>query len=82
MQLDGPWRTENRLREAHRARFPFHSPPDNRLDRETYFPRLLADQQDDWGFDFINLVTDADRVFVTDEGRDTERPWLVIRETG
>jgi hypothetical protein len=45
-------------------------------------PAMLADQQDDWGFDFINLVTDADRVFVTDEGRDTERPWLVIRETG
>ena len=49
--------------------FHFTSPLNNRINRETYFARcwphsaLIAD------FNFINLVADRDRVFVTYEGR-------------
>jgi hypothetical protein len=49
--------------------FHFTSPLDNRLDRETYFSRCWPNSKDIQGFDFIHLVTDADRVFVTYEGR-------------
>jgi ketosteroid isomerase-like protein len=51
--------------------FHFTSPLDNRLDRETYFRRCWPNSEMTAGFDFINLVTDADRVFVTYEGRTT-----------
>jgi ketosteroid isomerase-like protein len=51
--------------------FHFTSPLDNRLDRETYFRRCWPNSQTIAGFDFINLVADADRVFVTYEGRNT-----------
>jgi ketosteroid isomerase-like protein len=51
--------------------FHFTSPLDNRLDRETYFRRCWPNSKVIEGFDFINLVTDADRVFVTYEGRNT-----------
>jgi ketosteroid isomerase-like protein len=51
--------------------FHFTSPLDNRLDRKTYFRRCWPNSEGIEGFDFIHLVTDADRVFVTYEGRTT-----------
>ncbi len=51
--------------------FHFTSPLDNRLDRDTYFRRCWPNSKTIEAFDFINLVTDADRVFVTYEGRNT-----------
>ena len=51
--------------------FHFTSPLDNRIDRATYFRRCWPVSKTIDGFDFINLVTDADRVFVTYEGRNT-----------
>ena len=51
--------------------FHFTSPLDNRLDRETYFRRCWPNSKVIERFDFINLVTDGDRVFVTYEGRNT-----------
>ena len=51
--------------------FHFTSPLDNRLDRDTYFRRCWPNSAAIESFDFINLVTDADRVFVTYEGRNT-----------
>ncbi len=52
--------------------FHFTSPLDNRLDRETYFRRCWPNSETIAGFDFINLVPDGDRVFVTYEGRNTD----------
>src|SRR5215204_3674533 len=52
--------------------FHFTSPLDNRLDRETYFQRCWPNSNMIAGFDFIDLVTDGDRVFVTYEGRNTD----------
>src|SRR5262245_35435643 len=52
--------------------FHFTSPRDNRLDRETYFQRCWPNSKVIAGFEFIHLVTDADRVFVTYEGRNTD----------
>jgi ketosteroid isomerase-like protein len=51
--------------------FHFTSPLDNRLDRETYFRRCWPSSEVIESFEFINLVTDADRVFVTYEGRNS-----------
>jgi ketosteroid isomerase-like protein len=51
--------------------FHFTSPLDNQLDRETYFRRCWPNSKTIAGFEFINVVTDADRVFVTYEGRNT-----------
>ena len=51
--------------------FHFTSPLDNRLDRDTYFRRCWPNSEVIDGFEFMNLVTDADRVFVTYEGRNT-----------
>jgi len=51
--------------------FHFTSPLDNQLDRETYFRRCWPNSKVIEGFDFIHLVTDGDRVFVTYEGRNT-----------
>jgi ketosteroid isomerase-like protein len=51
--------------------FHFTSPLDNRLDRKTYFRRCWPNSKVIEGFDFINVVADADRVFVTYEGRNT-----------
>jgi ketosteroid isomerase-like protein len=51
--------------------FHFTSPLDNRLDRETYFRRCWPNSEAIAGFDVINLVTDANRVLVTYEGRNT-----------
>jgi len=49
--------------------FHFTSPVDNRIDRATYFARCWPNSETLSGFDFINLVADGDRVFVTYEGR-------------
>jgi ketosteroid isomerase-like protein len=51
--------------------FHFTSPLDNRLDRETYFRRCWPNSNVIEGFDFIHLITDGDRVFVTYEGWNT-----------
>jgi len=49
--------------------FHFTSPVDNRIDRATYFSRCWPNSETIKDFDFINLVADGDRVFVTYEGR-------------
>ena len=49
--------------------FHFTSPLDNRIDRATYFARCWPNSETIKDFDFINLVADGDRVFVTYEGR-------------
>ena len=49
--------------------FHFTSPLDNRIDRATYFARCWPNSDTIKDFDFINLVADGDRVFVTYEGR-------------
>ena len=49
--------------------FHFTSPLDNRIDRATYFARCWPNSERIEGFDFVTLVPDGDRVFVTYEGR-------------
>lgn len=49
--------------------FHFTSPLDNRIDRKTYFERCWPNSEMAAGFEFINLVADGERVFVTYEGR-------------
>jgi ketosteroid isomerase-like protein len=49
--------------------FHFTSPLDNRIDRATYFERCWPNSERTEGFEFINLVSDDDRVFVTYEAR-------------
>lgn len=49
--------------------FHFTSPLDNRLDRATYFARCWPNSGMIDGYDFIHLVPEGDRVFVTYEGR-------------
>ena len=51
--------------------FHFTSPLDNRLDRETYFRRCWPVSESIERFDFVHVVPDDDRVFVTYEGRNT-----------
>jgi ketosteroid isomerase-like protein len=51
------------------ADFHFTSPLDNRIDRATYLARCWPNSERIDGFDFINLVRDGDRVFVTYEGQ-------------
>jgi ketosteroid isomerase-like protein len=51
--------------------FHFTSPLDNRIDRATYFARCWPNSEAVKSFDFINLVADGDRVFVTYEGHRT-----------
>lgn len=48
--------------------FHFTSPLDNRIDRATYFEICWPNSEKIKAFDFINLVPDNDRVFVTYEG--------------
>ena len=48
--------------------FHFISPLDNRIDRATYFARCWPNSEMMKGFEFINLIVDRDRVFVTYEG--------------
>ena len=52
--------------------FHFTSPIDNRLDRATYFDRCWPNSQRIDGFDFIHLVPEGDKVFVTYEGQNTD----------
>ena len=52
--------------------FHFTSPLDNRIDRATYFARCWPNSAWIKDFDYINLVPDSDRVFVTYEGRGTK----------
>jgi ketosteroid isomerase-like protein len=49
--------------------FHFSSPLDNRIDRKTYFARCWPNSENIADFEFIYLVRDGDRVFVTYEGR-------------
>jgi ketosteroid isomerase-like protein len=51
--------------------FHFTTPLDNRIDRATYFARCWPNSERIGRFDFINLVPDGDRVFVTYEGHRT-----------
>lgn len=51
------------------ADFHFTSPLDNRIDRAAYFARCWPISEKAEKFDFIHLVPDGDRVFVTYEGR-------------
>jgi ketosteroid isomerase-like protein len=48
--------------------FHFTSPLDNCLDRATYFSRCWPNSKTIAAFEFINLVADGERVFVTYEG--------------
>jgi ketosteroid isomerase-like protein len=52
--------------------FHFTSPLDNRIDRATYFKLCWPNSEHIKRFDYINLVPDGDRVFVTYEGHGTE----------
>ena len=52
--------------------FHFTSPLDNRIDRATYFARCWPNSAWIKSFDYINLVPDGDRVFVTYEGHSTK----------
>src|SRR4030095_10861573 len=49
--------------------FHFTSPLDNRIDRAAHFARCWPNSERIEGFDFVTLVPDGDRVFVTYEGR-------------
>lgn len=51
----------------------FTSPLDNRLDRATYFARCWPNSESIEGFDFVHLVRERERVFVTYEARATDR---------
>jgi ketosteroid isomerase-like protein len=48
--------------------FHFTSPLDNRLDRSTYFERCWPNSERINGFEYVHLVADGDKVFVTYEG--------------
>jgi ketosteroid isomerase-like protein len=52
--------------------FHFTSPLDNRIDRRAYFARCWPNSEKIQGFDFIRVVEDGARVFVTYELRGTE----------
>ena len=52
--------------------FHFTSPLDNRIDRATYFARCWPNSAWIKGFDYINLVPEGDRVFVTYEGHSSK----------
>jgi hypothetical protein len=47
--------------------FHFTSPLDNRIDRATYFERCWPNNETILGFDFIHLLSEENRVFVTYE---------------
>ena len=47
--------------------FHFTSPLDNRLDRATYFARCWPNSATTASFDFVHLVQDRERVFVSYE---------------
>lgn len=47
--------------------FHFTSPLDNRIGRQTYFERCWPNSENAKSFDFISLVQDGERIFVTYE---------------
>lgn len=47
--------------------FSFTSPLDNQIDRESYFERCWPNSEESGAFDYIHMVEDGDRVFVTYE---------------
>jgi ketosteroid isomerase-like protein len=49
--------------------FHFTSPLDNRLDRATYFERCWPNSRTIEDFQFVHLLPDGERVFVTYEGQ-------------
>ena len=49
--------------------FHFTSPLDNRINRAVYFERCWPNSERIEGFEFVHLVPDGDRVFVTYEAR-------------
>jgi hypothetical protein len=53
------------------ADFHFTSPLDNRIDRTTYFERCWPNSETITGYDFIHVLQNGDRVFVTYEARST-----------
>jgi ketosteroid isomerase-like protein len=53
------------------AEFRFTSPLDNRIDRATYFARCWPNSATIAGFEFVHVVQEGERVFVTYEGRST-----------
>jgi ketosteroid isomerase-like protein len=52
--------------------FHFTSPLDNRIDRQTYFERCWPTSETISEFDFVHVVADGNRVFVTYEGGRTD----------
>ena len=52
--------------------FHFTSPLDNRLNRSTYFARCWPNSRSIKAFDFVHLVPDGNRVFVTYEATNTD----------
>jgi ketosteroid isomerase-like protein len=52
--------------------FHFTSPLDNRIDRQTYFARCWPTSENISAFDFVYVVPDGERVFVTYEGSRTD----------
>jgi ketosteroid isomerase-like protein len=53
--------------------FHFTSPIDNKIDRKTYFERCWPASENAIHFEFIYLVQDGDRVFVTYEADFTQK---------
>jgi ketosteroid isomerase-like protein len=51
------------------ADFRFSSPLDNQIDRATYFERCWPNSEDLDHFEFLHVVPDGNRVFVTYEAR-------------
>src|SRR5215475_13213038 len=51
--------------------FTLPAPLDSRIGRKTYFERCWPNSETLSGFDFINLVADGERVFVTYEAQTT-----------
>ena len=52
--------------------FHFTSPLDNRIDRAAYFERCWPISENAADFDFIHLVSQGDKVFVTYEGENVD----------
>ncbi|PUA29240.1 MAG: ketosteroid isomerase [Cellvibrio sp. 79] len=51
--------------------FYFTSPLDNRIDRKTYFERCWPNSEHCAEFEFVNVVSHEDKVFVTYEAKST-----------
>ena len=58
--------------------FHFTSPLDNRIDRKTYFERCWPNSQQISRFDFVNVLPDGDKVFVTYERH--QRRWRPVSQ--